>query len=218
MTSEMSSAEAGATVSDLELKIAGHRKVLAGLGKRRAKFAFAASQGDKEAAASLAEIEVDEANSTTALRNLELALAEAREYRTVAWRRERQEDDQAAVDAVREMAPQLIEIDRTLLEALASVQELVSDRQRMIGAICDQRVLTPIQASRLSNPAVAGQLLVDAFHRHLEQVGRFNRPDGTLAHLVANDAGLFGIDAERPPLSAVQAALQGMLRPAPWTG
>ena len=49
MTNEMSSAEAGATVSDLELKIAGHRKVLAGIGKRRAKFAFTASQGDRAA-------------------------------------------------------------------------------------------------------------------------------------------------------------------------
>ena len=121
MTSEMTSTEAGATVSDLELKIAGHRKVLAGLGKRRAKFAFSASQGDKEAAASLAEIEVDERQSTAALTNLELALAEAREHRATAWRREREEDDEAAIKTVAQMARQLIDVDRALVEGIQTL-------------------------------------------------------------------------------------------------
>ena len=208
MTSEMTSTEAGATVSDLELKIAGHRKVLAGIGKRRAKFAFAASQGDKEAAASLAEIEVDEANSTTALRNLELALAEAREHRAAAWRREREQDDKAAVEAVREMGVELLDVDREIAAAAKVVQDLISNRSALVAAITEQRVLPGLKQSRLNDDTVLGAGILHAFGQQLHRLGRFERPYGGLDRLVAFDAELLGIEAEKPVLSMVEIALQ----------
>ena len=204
---EMASGDATEIVADLERQLATHRKVIANLERRRAKFAFSAATGDKEAAASLAEIEVDERQSTAALKNLELALAEAREHRAAAWKREREEDDHAAIAAVEEMGAELIELDRAIAASVTTVEHLIADRAKLVEAICDERVLADLKSSMLRNDRMLGEGLIFAFGPHLQQVARFDRPHGGIERLVYSDAKLLGIEAEPPVLTAAEQAL-----------
>jgi hypothetical protein len=204
---------ARAVIDQLKSQIAAHQKTLTGIGARRKKFAFAASQGNKAARTALTEIQVDETASKAALENLKLALIEAEEVRAGAADRELQEADAAAAARVAELSEDLIEADRAIEAALVELHAKLDHRVELITQIRSQRVLSDHVGSRLSDPAPATNAIVDGLLKHLGRHAASGWYEGAATRLAYTDGKLLGIKVGEPVLTAVEEALRRSTEP-----
>ena len=219
MNTAQETVEAAEIVVGLKSQITEHEQVLRGIKARRQKFAFKASQGDRDAITALGKIEADEAGSTSALKNLELAIAEASERLSAAQRVERAAYDEAAREYLATLSQQLVEADVAIVAHTKALRLMLDDRKELVSEICDLGLLDSMACSRLSNPVTVALAVLDELAPHVAQQARFDHDRGAIDRLTYSDARLLGVETERPPESswtAVQLELQKSIDRPGW--
>lgn len=193
-----------------------HQATIDGIGERRQRFAFAASQGDASARNALEQIEADEAAATSALKNLALAIREAEDR---LEKHRRVENERAARERAADLKAKseaLVALDIEIVAEIKALGARLDERRQRVGDIAIA-LAKDWDRDRLCNEEPLGEALHDVLFKHLAQHGRGHRTRGAIDRLVAHDARILGVEHQPPSLSPVEIEMQRALAPRhPW--
>lgn len=212
---KMSSEQATQILGDLQSEVAGHEATVASVGARRQRFAFSASQGNEEAIAALAQAEADEAGALNAIRNLLLAIDEARKILSAAYARNAKAHAAAVATAYAAKGRELIALDGAICDAIKALRGQLDLRVRLVQEICDLGLLSHFEMQRLGDADTVGNAIFDGLYNHLGSHAKPNHFQGAVDRIAILDGAVLKIDVGRPTLTAIEKELERQCGPKP---
>ena len=183
------------------------QQVIKSADGRRRKVAYAASQGDRNAAAELEKVAADEAAATGAMRNLQLAIEVATREHEKAWARKHA----AAAQEIQEMQSvldgELIAEDLAIIEGAQSQYRRYERRAATIDKMSKLGALSEFNLRMLNGDIDAA--IMGGLGRFAPR-NAFPAEPEALLDLVENDCRWLGKKSPMPPrkLTITEAALQ----------
>lgn len=209
-------------VRDLEAQTARHQRTLAQAETLRARHAFNASQGDAGARAALAQVEADERAAESELKNLRLAISQAKVHAEDARAREAAEDqgrreaERAALgDELVEVSGQIVDATRALDALCGKRAEIADEIARRISKDDDPNGL---RRSRMRDKQPIGVALIAGLFEWMGSAHRGirNVEPNALDNLAHHDCRIAGRQPPHTPpvLSAADRELQRLTKPS----
>ena len=208
--------EATEIVARLKSQMAGKEAILARGHERRRKFAFRASQGDKTAAAELAQIVADETAASEAIRNLKLAIEEATRERTAAVKRSHEADLERRERILSAEGDALIAADQEVVKAITALYAALDKRDETIQRLAELELLPVSTISALENRKTVDAALVGGLGQHFPTFIDPARPHA-VNDMVSHDCKLLNKPSVVPQreLTPVEREFQRQARRTP---
>jgi hypothetical protein len=202
---KITTAEAERIVVDLKEQIAQHRATLKSVEARRKRHAYRGSQGEPLAQQALAKALSDEVAATSALKNAELALAEAKERWAKAQEREREQDAARVVAQADALGDELIEVTHEIATTIQNLHDQLEERAAMIDDILRLGVLLEVPAALLSKIESQSEAIVGGLGFNFNS--RVEASAGAVARFIGETYTALDREPPERELSITEAAL-----------
>ena len=189
-TTYRSVTEATEILAGLKSQMAGKEDILTRGNDRRRKFAYAASQGDKAAAASLEQIVADETAASEAIRNLKLAIEEATRERAAAVERGHAADLKRREKILSRESDDLIAADQEVVKIITALHAALDKRAEKIQRIVEIGLLPAGTISALENRTSIDAAIVGGLGRHFPPFVAVGTRSHALGDMVSRDCQL----------------------------
>ena len=201
--------EASDVIDGLRAEMARHKLTLQKVESRRRRNAFKASQREPAATSALAKAEADEVVANARLRNLALALDEAKARLSDAQAREH-EQDQAETEAQADaLGDELIASTHEIVAAIEQLRDLLQERGEIVEEILQTGVLGEVSSGLLARIEPVSEAIVGELAPHFN--GRVSGSD--CAHFLEQTFEALGRQPPERELTIVEENLLNGLQP-----